>query len=151
MSPNVGRKTESFPFWQKIVTHGILEVLMSNSDLDFWNSKFGQIWAEKVKTVCFVWELAHMQSISKMLVHILVSVFSYFKSKSWGCWFWPHIHLIFCSYIFIVTKCKNGSNQQKNAWLMGWFLIKKILFQPNFETRSRLLLNLYIVGRPFSI
>ena len=31
------------------------------------------------------------------------------------------------------------------------FLIKKVSFQPNFETRSRLHIDLYIMGCPFSI
>ena len=31
------------------------------------------------------------------------------------------------------------------------FLIKKVSLQPNFETRSRLHTDLYIMGRPFSI
>ena len=31
------------------------------------------------------------------------------------------------------------------------FFIKKVLLQPNFETRSRLHINLYIMGRPSSM
>ena len=31
------------------------------------------------------------------------------------------------------------------------FLIKKVSLQPNFETRSRLHINLYIMGRPSSM
>ena len=109
ISPNLGRKIKNWPFWLKIVTHGILEVLILNPDLDFWNSDpkihfwanlgrksqscpfflkigthsiltmliliptlvfwisdpksiFGQIWAKKVKVVCFVWKLLHMVS-----------------------------------------------------------------------------------------
>ena len=31
------------------------------------------------------------------------------------------------------------------------FLIKKVSLQQNFETRSRLHVNLYIMGRPFSM
>ena len=38
ISPNLGRKIKSCPFWLKISTHGILEVLIPNPDLDFWNS-----------------------------------------------------------------------------------------------------------------
>ena len=34
---------------------------------------------------------------------------------------------------------------------MRWFLIKNVLLQPNFETISRLHINLYIMGRPFSM
>ena len=38
ISPNLGRKIKSCPFWLKIGTHGILEVLIPNLDLDFWHS-----------------------------------------------------------------------------------------------------------------
>ena len=38
ISPNLGQKIKSCPFWLKIGTHGILEVLILNPDLDFWNS-----------------------------------------------------------------------------------------------------------------
>ena len=105
ISPNLGQKIKSCPFWLKIGTHGILEVLIPNPDLDFWNSDpkihfwanlgpkiqscpfclkigtkmliliptlvlwisnpnflFGQIWAKKVKVVCFDWKLTHMVS-----------------------------------------------------------------------------------------
>ena len=38
VSPNLGRKIQSCPFWLKIRSHDILEVLIPNPDLDFWNS-----------------------------------------------------------------------------------------------------------------
>ena len=38
ISPNFGLKIKSCPFWLKIGTHGILEVLIPNPDLGFWNS-----------------------------------------------------------------------------------------------------------------
>ena len=96
VSQNLGRKIQICPFWMKICTHGILEVLISNPDLDFWNQKvevvwklahmvsliptlvfwisnpnflFGQIWAKKVKIVCFVWKLAHMVSKGYWRMH----------------------------------------------------------------------------------
>ena len=37
ISPNLGRKYKSCPFWMKISTHDILEVFIPNPDLDFWN------------------------------------------------------------------------------------------------------------------
>ena len=40
ISPNLGQKIKSCPFWLKIGTYGILEVLIPNPDLDFWNSDF---------------------------------------------------------------------------------------------------------------
>ena len=36
--PNLGQKTKSCPFWLKIGTYCILEVLIPNPGLDFWNS-----------------------------------------------------------------------------------------------------------------
>ena len=38
ISPNLGQKIKNCPFWLKIGTHGILELLIPNPDLDFWNS-----------------------------------------------------------------------------------------------------------------
>ena len=38
ISPNLGQKIKSCPFRLKIGTQGILEVLILNPDLDFWNS-----------------------------------------------------------------------------------------------------------------
>ena len=37
ISPNLGQNIKSCPFWLKIGTHGILEVLIPNPDLGFWN------------------------------------------------------------------------------------------------------------------
>ena len=39
ISPNLGKKIKNCPFWLKIGTHGILEVLIPNPHLDFWNSE----------------------------------------------------------------------------------------------------------------
>ena len=38
ISPKLGWKIKSCPFWLKIGTCGILEVLIPNPDLGFWNS-----------------------------------------------------------------------------------------------------------------
>ena len=38
ISPSLGRKIKSYPFWLKIGTLDIVEVLIPNPDLDFWNS-----------------------------------------------------------------------------------------------------------------
>ena len=64
ISPNLGRKIKSCPFWLKIGTNGILEVLISNLDLDFWN------WANlgpKMQSCPFCLKIgAH--GISRMLI-----------------------------------------------------------------------------------
>ena len=38
ISPNLGWKFQTWPFWHEIRSHGILEVLIPSPDLDFWNS-----------------------------------------------------------------------------------------------------------------
>ena len=38
ISPNLGQKVQSCPFWLKIGSDGIMDVLIPNPDLDFWNS-----------------------------------------------------------------------------------------------------------------
>ena len=66
ISPNLGRRNKSCPFWLKIGMHGILKVFIPNPDLDFWNSVpksiFRQIWVKKFKAVCFVGKFLHIVS-----------------------------------------------------------------------------------------
>ena len=71
ISPNLGQKIKSCPFWLKIGTHGILEVLIPNPDLDFWNSDPKiHFWANlgpKIQNCPFCLKIgAH--SISRMLI-----------------------------------------------------------------------------------
>ena len=71
ISPNLGQKIKSCPFWLKIGTHGILEVLIPNPDLDFWNSDPKiHFWANlgpKTQSCPFCLKIgAH--SISRMLI-----------------------------------------------------------------------------------
>ena len=60
---NFGRKSQSCSFWLKIGRHGILTMLTLIPTFVFWipnpKSIFGQIWTEKVKVVCFAWNLAN--------------------------------------------------------------------------------------------
>ena len=52
ISPSLGRKIKSRPFWLKIGTHGILELLIPNPDLDFRNSDPKiHFWANLSKSV----------------------------------------------------------------------------------------------------
>ena len=67
ISPNLDRKIQSCPFWLKIGSQGMLEVLILKPDLNFWNSDpkihfFGQIWADKFKVLRVAWKLVHMVS-----------------------------------------------------------------------------------------
>ena len=71
ISPNLGQKIKSCPFWLKIGTHGILEVLIPNPDLDFWNSDPKiHFWANlgpKIQSCLFCLKIG-AYSISRMLI-----------------------------------------------------------------------------------
>ena len=77
-SPNLGRKIKSCPFWLKTDTHGILEVLIPNPDLDFWNSDPKiHFWANlgpKIQSCPFCLKIG-APSISRMLILIPTLVF----------------------------------------------------------------------------
>ena len=84
ISPNFGRKIQSCPFWPKIGSHGILEVLISNLDLDFWNSDPKiQFWANlgPKKQSCLFCLKIGTHGISRMLVFIPTWVFWYSDPK----------------------------------------------------------------------
>ena len=71
ISANLGRKIRSFLFWLKIGTHGLLEVLIPNPGLDFWNSDlkiyFGANLGPKIQSCLFCLKMgAH--SISRMQI-----------------------------------------------------------------------------------
>ena len=56
ISPNLGWKFQTWPFWHEIRLHGILEVLIPSPDLDSWNPDAKiQFWAnlgsEKAKLI----------------------------------------------------------------------------------------------------
>ena len=71
ISPNLGQKIKSCPFWLKIGTHGILEVLILNPDLDFWNSNPKiHFWANLCPIIqrCLFYLEIGTQSISRMSI-----------------------------------------------------------------------------------
>ena len=78
ISPNLGQKVKSCPFWLKIGTHGILEVLIPNPDLDFWNSDPKiHFWANlgpKIQSCPFCLKIG-THGISRMLILIPTLVF----------------------------------------------------------------------------
>ena len=72
ISPNLGRKIKSYPFWLKIGMHGILTMLILVPTLVFWianpKSIFGQIRTEKVKSCLFYLKFgtpAHTHTVSQ--------------------------------------------------------------------------------------
>ena len=114
ISPNLCQKIKSCPFWLKIGTHGILEVLIPNPDLDFWNfDPKIHFWANlgpKIQSCPFCLKIG-THGISRMLILIPTLVFwisnpnflfgqiwakkvkvvrfnwKLARMISWGCWF----------------------------------------------------------------
>ena len=78
ISPNLGKKIKSCPFLLKIGTHGILEVLIRNRDLDFWNSDPKiHFWANlgpKIQSCLFCLKIG-THGISRILILIPKLVF----------------------------------------------------------------------------
>ena len=76
--PNLGRNIQSCPFWVKIGLHGILEVLIPNLDLDFWNSNPNiHFWANldpKRQSCLFCFKIG-THGISGILILIPALVF----------------------------------------------------------------------------
>ena len=72
ISPNLGQKIKSYPFWLKIDRHGMLDVLIPNPELGFWNSdpKIMDIWPNlvpKIQSFPFCLKIG-THSISRMLI-----------------------------------------------------------------------------------
>ena len=66
------------------------------------------------------------------------------------------VFLIFLSQLKVKTETINKIMLEllivnRTIVAIRIFLIKKVSLQPNFETKSRLHINLYIMGRPFSM
>ena len=58
ISPNLGQKIECCPFWLKIGTPDILEVLIQNPELDFWNSDPKiHFWAKMFQGCLSIWRM----------------------------------------------------------------------------------------------
>ena len=86
ISPNLARKIYICPFWLKIGSHGILEVLIPNPGLDFWNfnSKI-HFWANlgsKSQSFPFCLKTG-THSLSRML--ILIPTLNFWISNTKVC------------------------------------------------------------------
>ena len=83
------RKIQRCPFWLKIGTNGILEVLIPNPDLDFWNSNpkihFLANFCRKSQSCPFCLKM-YTHGISRIPILIPTSIFwiSNHKSIFWG-------------------------------------------------------------------
>ena len=91
ISSNLRWKIKSSSFWLKIGRHAILEVLIPNPELDFWNSDpkihFGANLCPKIQSCPFCLKIgAH--SISRMLIPNSDLDFSYFDPKMY---FWANL------------------------------------------------------------
>ena len=85
ISPTLCRKIQSCPFWLKIDMHGILDVLIPNPYLDFWNlDPIIHYWANlgQKSQICPFCLKIGTHGISRMLVLILTLVFQIFNPKS---------------------------------------------------------------------
>ena len=91
ISPNLGRKIKIPPFLLKIDTHGIMEMLISNPDIDFWNSNPKiHFWANlgpNIQSSPFCLKIG-THSISRMLIPNLDLDFWNFDLKIhfWAVW-----------------------------------------------------------------
>ena len=84
ISPNLDRKIENCPFWLKISTQDMLDVLILNPDLDFWNSDpkthFWLNLGRKSQSCAFCLKIG-THGISRMLSLIPTLVFWISNSK----------------------------------------------------------------------
>ena len=85
LNKNLGRKIQSCPFWLKIGSHGILEVLIPNTDLDFWNSNpkihfWGNLGPKSQS--CPFWLKIGAHGVSRILILISTLVFWISNQKS---------------------------------------------------------------------
>ena len=106
ISPNLGRKIKSCPFWLNIVTHGILEVLIPNLDFDFWNSDpkihFGANLGPNFQSCPFYLKIG-THSISRMLIPNPDSNFWNFDTK---IHFWANLGPKIQSFVWkLVQRC----------------------------------------------
>ena len=78
ISPNLDQKSQSYTFWPKIGSYGILEVLIPNRGLDIWNSDpkihFCANLSQKSQSCPFCLKI-DTHDISSMLIFISILVF----------------------------------------------------------------------------
>ena len=138
---NVSIKSQSCAFCLKIGTHGISSMLTYIPRLLFriFNSKFlfGQMWAKKVKVVCFALKLAHIVSSGSWF--LFRHYFSEFQKLNS---FLSRISLKKSNYPFLLRI-------DTQSIMRMLIFIPKLVFS-NFKPKS-LHINFYIMGRPFNM
>ena len=148
ISPNLGRKIKSCPFWLKIDAHGILEVLIPNPDLDFEiltpKSIFGQIWAQKVKVVRFVRKLVHIVS-QRCWFQIQTYIFEISTPKSILGKFGPKKSKLFVWPKSLYTWYLEDADSYFNICFLNFEL--KIQFWPNLGQKSQIYPFCLIISR----
>ena len=119
---NLGRKSQSYRFFLKIGTYGILMMLILIPTLVFWisnpNSIFGTIWTKKVKVVQFGWKLAHRKS--RRYWFLFWHSFSQFPTLN-------HFLDKFCIEKFNVVHFNSKLTQM--VYQGCWFLFRQYLFE----------------------
>ena len=150
ISPNLDQKIKSCPFWLKIGTHGILEVLIPNPDLDFWNSDPKiHFWANlgpKIQSCPFCLKIG-THGISRML--ILIPTLVFWISN-------PNFHF---GQIW-AKKVKGARTENWHTWHLGsadskwnfWNSDSKIHFWANFGRKSQscsfcLKIGIHVISR----
>ena len=83
ISLNLGLQIQSCLFWLKTSIHGVLEVLIANPNLDFWNCSLKiHLWAnlcQESQSCPFCLKI-DIHSISRMQNHVLIFFFSEFST-----------------------------------------------------------------------
>ena len=107
ISPNLDRKIKSCSFWKIIGTHDILEVLIPNRELDFWNSDpkihFWTNLDRKIQSCPFCLKIG-THSISRMLItnpdldfwkfDPKIHFWANLGPKIQSCPFWKLVHIV---------------------------------------------------------
>ena len=107
ISQNLGQKTKCCPVWLKIGTHDIVEVLIPNPELDFWNSDPNiSFWANlgpKIQSCWFCLKIG-THGITRMLISkpdldfwnfdTKIHFWANLDPKSQSCFAWKLVHMV---------------------------------------------------------
>ena len=90
-SPNLGRKIQSCPFCLKIGTHGIMEVLISNPDLEFRNSNPQIIFWANLSRKSQSWPFCLKIGIHGILEELILHPDLVFQNSDHKIHFWANL------------------------------------------------------------
>ena len=130
ISPNLGWKIQSCPFWLKLGSQGMLEVLIPNPDLDFWNSDPKiHFWANldsKSQSCPFCLKIG-THGISRMLILIPTLIFWNSNPK---IYFWANLGQKSQSCAFCLKIASHGISRMLILipTIVFWIFNSKFLF-----------------------